>query len=145
MARCAVGWRTAGAGSTTLPIGSLFATAGVRPRILEIGVFNTTATAVCIALKRATAVGTPGTGLTEGYETDESNAIVATAFDTHTVTGTFTATVRQCSLGAAIGSGMVWTFAGTGMVIPQGTGNGVVIIPGVGTGQICDCYIVWEE
>lgn len=144
--RASAGWRTGGAGSTTLPIASLFATAALRPRIREVGVFNTTTTAVAIALRRATAVGTAGAGQTEVYEDDESQTPVATAFDTHSVAPTFvTGNVRVAPLGAAIGAGVIWTFGGNGLVIPQGTGNGVVVVPLTGTGQICDVYFSWDE
>jgi hypothetical protein len=144
--RASCGFRTTGAGSTTLPIASIFATAGCRPRVREIGVFNTTATAVAIAVRRMTAVGTAGTGQTEVYNDDDAQTILATVFDTHTVTGTFvTGSIRAASLGAAIGSGIIWTFADPGLIIPAGTGNGVVVVPLTGTGQICDVYFEWEE
>jgi hypothetical protein len=145
MSRFSAAWRSAGAGSTTLPIGSLFATASVRPRVAEVGVFNTTVTAVAIALRRATAVGTAGSAISKVYEDDDVQASVATPFDTHTVTPTFVAgNIRVASLGAAVGSGVIWTFP-LGLEIPPGTGNGLLIVPLVGTGQICDISITWDE
>lgn len=146
MARFAVGWRTTGAGSTTLPIGSLFATATTSPVIYEIGVFNTTAVAVALAVRRFTALGTAGTGQTEIFVDDIAATALATAVDTHTVTPTFvTGNVRVATLGAAIGSGVIWTFGDRGLRIPSGTGNGVGVVPLVGTGQICDLYFDWDE
>ena len=47
------------AGSTTLPIAALVGASTIRPRIWEIGVFNTTATAVALHLVRMTTAGTP--------------------------------------------------------------------------------------
>jgi hypothetical protein len=151
MARFAGGWRTAGPGSTTLPVASLFASASANPLIYEVGVFNTTAVAVAVALRRATAVGTPGTGRDEVFIDDEGSAssgatAVATLLDTHTVAPTFiTGNVRVAPLGAAIGSGVIWTFGERGLRIPSGTGNGICIIPLTGTGQILDVYFEWSE
>lgn len=140
------GFRTAGAGSTTLPIAGLTAAAARRLRIREIGIFNTTSTAVSIAIRRITAIGTPGAGQTEVYVDDESMAVSGTLLDTWTVTPTFvTGNVRVYSLGAAVGSGIVQPFGDNGLVVPQGTGNGVVIVPLTGTGQICDVYFDWDE
>jgi hypothetical protein len=149
MARFSASWRTAGAGSATLPIGSLYGTAAVRPRLVEVGVFNSTATAVTVALVRLTTTGTQGSTKTGVYEDDNSQAAVATPKDTHTVAPTITATaLRQASLGAAIGSGVIWTFGGgktPGLIIPNTTGDGVGIIIPTGTGQICDIAFTWDE
>src|SRR6266545_508867 len=133
--RVTAAWRTAGAGSTTLPIGSLFATAACRPVVWEIAVFNTTAVAVAIALRRVTAVGTAGAAIPKIYEDDELQTSLATPFDTHTVTPTFVSgNLRVASLGAAVGSGVIWTPSGSkGWPIPAATTNGIVIVPLVGT------------
>lgn len=148
MARFSSAWVTAGAGSSTLPIGSLYATAAVRPKLVEVGAFNTTAVAVTLTLNRLTTTGTQGSTKTGTYEDDESQAAVTTPKDTHTVAPTITAVgVRPLVLGAAIGSGAILTFGGgktAGLVIPQGTANGMGLVP-VGTGQICAVYFVWDE
>jgi hypothetical protein len=52
MARHSAGARAAGAGSATLPIGSLYSVAGTAPSLREVGIFNTTSTAVAIKLVR---------------------------------------------------------------------------------------------
>jgi len=146
MARFSGGWRTTGAGSTTLPIAGLTATAAVRPRLREVSVTNTTAVAVAMALRRITALGTAGTGQAEIYEDDESQTAIATLLDTWTVTPTFvTGNLRVVTLGAAIGSGVIWTFGENGLEIPTGTGSGIVLVPLVGTGQICDVSFSWSE
>jgi hypothetical protein len=149
MARFSAAWRTAGAGSTTLPIASLYATAAVRPKLVEVGVFNTTATAVAIALKRLTTAGTQGSTQTATYEDDNSQAAVTTPKDTHTVAPTITAVaMRQAVLGGAVGSGIIWTFGGgktSGIIIPNSTGDGVGLVIATGTGQICDVHFVWDE
>lgn len=146
MARFAVGWRTTGAGSTTLPIASIYGVAGVRAAVREIGVFNTTTTQVALAVRRVTTTGTQGTAQTEVYETDSAQTPLAAGFDTHTVAPTFvTGNLRVASLGAAIGSGVIWTFGDRGLVLPNTTGDGIVVVPLVGTGQICDVYFSWDE
>jgi hypothetical protein len=51
-------------------------------------------------------------------------------------------------LGAAIGSGVIWTFGGGvtgGLVIPNTTGDGIGLIVATGTGQICDVSFTWDE
>ena len=148
MARFAAAWRTTGAGSTTLPIAGLMSVAGVRPRLVEVGVFNSTATACAVALRRVTAAGTSGSTQSVVYESDPSQSALATPKDTWTVAPTFTAgNLRVASLGAAIGSGVIWTFAGSsgGLIIPNTTGDGVVVSVLTGTGQICDVSMIWDE
>src|SRR5215208_3965873 len=98
MARFSRGWRTAGAGSTTLPIASLYATAAVRPRVVEIGCFNSTATAVNVAVARLTTAGTQGATMAGGYEDDNSQTAVANPKDTHTVAPTIGTTLRPVRL-----------------------------------------------
>jgi hypothetical protein len=146
MARFAGGWTTTGAGSTTLPIAGLTAATATRPYVVEIGVFNTTAVAVAIAIRRITALGTAGAAQTEIYEDDPAKTAVATLLDTWTGAPTFVAgNIRVGRLGAAVGSGVIFTFGGRGLPIPSSTGDGVVIVPLVGTGQICDVYFSWDE
>lgn len=144
MARCSVGGRTS-AVPTTLRGPGLWATATSGAlKVREIQAFNTTAIAVAVALGIATAAGTVGAGLTEVNESDASHAILGVGFNTHTVDATLTAT-RHASLGAAIGSGIIWTFGDDGLVIPEGTANGIVIVCHTGTGQHLDFGFVWDE
>ena len=147
MPRHSGGTRSTGAGSTTLPVGSLYAAAAAGAAIREIGAFNTTATAVAIKLVRMTTTGTQGTGLTEGAWDQNKVGPQCTLFDTHTSTGPTLGDDLgfRTVLGAAVGSGIIWTFGDTGLVIPEGTGNGVGIIVATGTGQILDWYFAWDE
>lgn len=146
MARFSAGARSAGAGSTTLPVGSLYAANAAGAVIRELGVFNTTTTAAAVKLVRMTTTGTQGAGLTEAAHDPGRAAPSCTAFDTHTVAPTLGDDLGyRAVLGAAAGAGIVWTFGGEGLVIPEGTGNGVGIIVATGTGQILDWYIVWSE
>lgn len=144
MARCSVGGRT-NAVPTAARGPSLYAAAASGQLIVrEVGVFNTTATAVAVSLGIATSAGTQGTGLTEVNESDQTHTILGTGFQTHTADATLTNT-RHASLGAAVGAGIIYTFGENGLQIPEGTGNGVVITCHTGTGQHLDFYFVWDE
>lgn len=142
MARCAVAGRTS-AVPTAVRGPSVYATTAVRPNIREIGIFNTTTTAMAVAVARASATGTQGAGLTEVCLSDDSHTIVATGFTTHTADATVGSPIRQGSLGAAIGAGVIWTFSD--FEIDNLTTQGVVIICPTGTGQQIDYYIEWIE
>lgn len=149
MARYSAAFVSTGAGSATLPLGSIWATAAVRPRLVEIGVFNTTATAVTVALARFSAgTGTKGSAVTAVYENDDTQSPVTTVANTHTVTPTtISAAMRIAPLAAAIGSGVIWTFGGgrtEGLVLPAATTNGIGIVV-IGTGQICAISFTWDE
>ena len=144
MPRCSVGGRTS-AVPTAARGPSLYAAAGSGNLILrEVGAFNTTTTAVAVSLGIATATGTQGATLTEVNESDQTHTILGTGFNTHTADATLTNT-RHGSLGAAVGSFIIWTFGEGGILIPEGTGNGVVITCHTGTGQHLDFYFVWDE
>lgn len=144
--RAAAAFRTGGAGTTALPMASLMATAAVRPRIIEVGIFNTTATAVAICLKRISVAGGTHAAITEVQINDDSQTPVATVVDVDTGTApTLGAAMRQASLGAAVGSGVIWTFGDAGLIIPAGTTQGLAIVCATGTSQICDVYFDWIE
>lgn len=149
MARFSASFRSAGAGSTTLPLGSLYATTGVRPVLVEVGVFNTTTTAVNIALVRLSAgTGTKGSAITIIADSDTSQAAVATVANTHTVTPTTISTpFRVAPLAGAVGSGVIWTFGGPrgGTWINNTTTDAIAVIIASGTGQICDISFTWDE
>jgi hypothetical protein len=148
MARYAAAWRTAGAGSATLPMASLYAQATGSLWLAEVGVTNTTVTALSISLKRFSTLGTVG-AVVPGVGYEENDGGVTTkgiAADTHTGTAptAVAGEIRRASIGASIGSGIIWTFGGRGLFIPSGTANGVGLIPITGTGQICDVYFSWD-
>lgn len=143
MARCSVATRTS-AVPTAARGPSVYSTAALKPRIVEVGVWNTTTTAMAVGIARATATGTQGAGLTEVCEDDDSRTIVATGFNTHTADATVGACIRQASLGAFIGAGVIWTFP-KGIVLDKATTSGLVIVCPTGTGQHLDFYIAWEE
>jgi hypothetical protein len=113
----------------------------------EVGIFNTTSTAVALKLLRLVATGTPGAGLVEAKTDLERVAASCTLFDTHTVDPTAAAVDLgyRVTLGAAVGSGVIWTFGDAGIRIAPATTSGVGIIPATGTGQIVDWYMAWDE
>jgi hypothetical protein len=134
------------AGSTTLPIISLYGGTTVRPRLRELHLFNTTAVAVFLKLVRVTTTGTQGTALTEMPLITEDPAAIATAFNTHSVAPTITSgDLWRGSLGAAIGSGVILTFPEQGVVIPPTANNGLAVVVSTGTGQAVDATIIWDE
>ena len=144
MARCAVGGRTdALITSTRGPC--VYSTAALKPHIRAIEVFNTTTTAVAVAVVRASATGTQGTALTEVCLSDDARTIIATGFNTHTANATVGSPIRQASLGAAIGAGVIWTWGPGEFILDNATTAGVVIILPTGTAQHIDFAIEWDE
>lgn len=144
MARFSAGGRTS-AGSTTLPIISVYGNADTGPRVVEIGVSNTTAVAVALKLCKLTTAGTQGAGLTETSHDQGLPTADCTAVNTHSVAPTVVDVGYNITLGAVIGAGWIWTFGAGGLCVPAGTGNGVGVIVATGTGQVLDAYIVWDE
>ena len=140
------------AGSTTNPIISIYSAAASSCVIREIGVFNTTATAVALFLTRLTDAGTVGANLVEARHNPKSAPALCTAVGTHTSTGPTLGEDLgyRTVLGAAVGSGVIWTFGDTGIVVSaadavEAVGNGVGVLVENGTGQACQAYIVWDE
>lgn len=143
MPACAAAGRSVTNLPTTLRGPNLYCPAGKGIWVKEVGVFNTTATGVAVALLLATTLGTQAEALTEVCVEDASYTPVglAAASQTGNAAGT---SIRQASLGAAIGSGVIWTFE-KGLYRPAGTGNGIVLICPTGTAQHLDFYFAWEE
>ena len=150
MARFTSGVLT-GAGSATLPIFSLYTPAASTGTLREVGAFNTTATAVALSLVRVTTTGTQGAGQTEALYNPKGPPALCTAFTTHTIAPTLGDDLGyRCSLGAAVGSGIIWTFGDTGLIIGapdavEAVTNGIALIVENGTGQACQVYFVWDE
>ena len=134
------------AGSTTLPIMSLYGSASVRPRLRELHLFNATSTAVSLKLVRVTTAGTRGSAVTAMPEVAEDPAAVAATYQTHTVAPTITSgDLFRCVLGAAAGAGIMYTFPDQGIVIPMTANNGLAVVVSTGTGQTVECTFVWDE
>lgn len=145
--RVSVAGRSTVAGTSARAIASLFAIASKGFRLREVGVFNTTTTAVAVALVRFTNATGVGAGLTEvtwDAGIDNTSPQI-TGFAGHTADGAVGSPIRYATLGAAAGSGVIWTFGDSGIVVPPGTSNGIGIICPTGTGQILDYYYDWDE
>jgi hypothetical protein len=141
-----VAGRSTVVGTTLRAIASLYSLAAKGFRLREVGVFNTTTTAVAVALVRFTATGTQGAALTEvAWDATVEGTPQITGFAGHTADGTVGSAIRQAVLGAAAGAGVIWTFGSGGLVIPVGVANGIGVICPTGTGQILDYYFDWEE
>ena len=115
--------------------------------LVEVGLFNTTATAVAVKLQRLTTAGTQGAGLAEAPHDPSAAAAACTAFTTHSGTPPSLGADLgyRATLGAAIGSGVIWTFGDKGIRLTPGTANGVGVLIENGTGQALQAYICWDE
>jgi hypothetical protein len=144
MARYSAGMTAAGAGTTVRPIIGLLSTAGACPVLREVGMFNTTAVSCVYRLVNFTA-GTAGSNLTERKHRQHSLAATATAWGLWTADATIGEDLGyRAVLGAAIGSGAILTFGAEGLEGELGATSGIGLVP-VGTGQICEVYMVWDE
>jgi hypothetical protein len=146
MARYSTGCLTT-AGSTTLPIASLYAGANAGGTLREIGLSNTTSSAVSLKLVRLTTTGTQGSGLTEARHNPNSPQTAnCGAFNTHSGAPTLGDDLGyRIRLGAADGAAVIWTFGADGVVVPVGTSNGVGVIVESGSGQAVLLDMVWDE
>ena len=144
MARFYAGGRSSAA-STSVRGPGLYAGANDKLKLVEVGIFNTTTTAFAAQLTRATAAGTPTGQITNVLKGDPDTSVNGAAYTGHSADATVLGSGPQASIGAAIGSGTIWTFGDSGLIIPKGTANGAVIILPTGTGQIFDFYFVWDE
>ena len=146
MSKFAAGLTTA-AGSATLPICALVGGTAARIRISEIGVFNTTSTAVNLVLCRLTTAGTPGTAATSRL-TDAADTATAVGALRNTYTGT-APTTTELGIGfplpAAVGAGLILPFPDDVLTIPAVAAAGIGILVESGTGQICRVYFRWNE
>lgn len=143
----AVAGLTTSAGSTTLPICALIGGTGGRIRITEIGVFNTTTTAVNLVLCRLSTAGTPGTSATSRL-TDSADAATLVGVLKNTYTGTAPTTTELgigFPLGAAVGSGLVMTFPDDTLTIAATANAGIGLLVESGTGQACRVWFRWSE
>ncbi len=150
MARYSAGARTT-AGTAARPMMSIWSAAASTGTLREVGCFNTTATAVEIFLTRLTAVGTAGALITESAYNPKGPPALCTTNTTHSADATLGEDLGyRAVLGAAVGSGVIWTFGDSGIQIglPDAVElvtNGIGIILETGTGQICQTYFVWDE
>lgn len=142
--RHSIAGRATVVGTTLRAMFSLFAVASVGAKVREVGIVNTTSTALAVALVRFTNATGVGAGLTEANY-DPANPAQCTGFAGHTADGATGEVIRQGTLAAAVGAGIVWTFGDSGILIPVGTANGIGVICPTGTGQICDYWLDWDD
>lgn len=138
---------TTTAGSTTLPLAALVGGTGGRIRITEIGVFNTTSTAVNLVLCRLSTAGTPGTAATSRL-TDAGDAAAAVGTLRNTYTSTAPTTTELgigFPLSAAVGSGVVLTFPDDTLTIPPTANAGIGFLLESGTVQVVRLWMRWHE
>jgi hypothetical protein len=142
MARTAVSYRATGVGSTTLPTTSIYSLGTGDVWLVEVGATNTAAVAFELSLIRLTTAGTQGASAgTVTYEEGASNLTAKwAAVQAHTVAPTLGGEVRRASIGASIGSGVIFTFGGRGLLLPSGTANGLGLIAITGAAQLADVY-----
>lgn len=145
MARCGGAGRGVTNAATSVRGPNLYCSADGGLRVREIGVFNTTSTAFCVGVGIATALGTVAGAVTEYCEDDNGHTVLGIVNTSHSADATIAATVRQASVGAAIGAGVIFTFGDNGLYRPEGTGNGVVLNLPAGSAQFFDFYFVWDE
>ena len=150
MARFSAGVLT-GAGTSLRPMMSIYSAAASTGTLREVGCFNTTATAVAIRLVRISDVGTQGAGQNEARYNIKGPPALCTVFTTHTADITVAEDLGyRAVLGAAVGSGVIWTFGDLGLVIgaadaAEAVTNAIGLILENGTGQACQAYMVWDE
>ena len=109
MARYSIAGRSTVAGTTLRAVASLFAVASRTMKLREVGVFNTTSTALAVSLVRFTNATGVGAGLTEVAYDEAAAAPNGTGFAGHTADGAVGSAIRQASLpprSAAASSGL---------------------------------------
>lgn len=136
-----------GPGSTTLPLASLYAAATGRLFITQIGLTNTTATAVAIKLVRMSTAGTRPTAWAASTLSQEDTATaVGLAYGTHTVAPTLGADLGyRTVLAPAVGANVIWTWADRILTLSAVANNGIGVIVENGTGQALQAYFEWGE
>lgn len=145
MARYSAGMTAAGAGTTVRPVIAILATASVRPKVREIGIFNTTSTAAVYEIVQFTG-GTAGATVT-AYSHDLGNLGTPNCLAKQLWTADMNTVVKtgyRIQLGAAVGSGGIFTFGDNGISPALGSTNGIGLVPAA-TGQVCEVYMVWDE
>lgn len=140
------------AGTATLPFFAIRSnSATLTPVIREIKCFTTAANAARIRIVRLTTAGTSSAvTINKMYE---GGTATATATVAHTYSSTAptiqSGDVDIAAVGAAIGSGFVYTYYGEskGLWVSAGASNanGIALIEVADTANTYDCTVIWEE
>lgn len=147
MARFAAGGLTT-AGSTALPLWSIYTATTGRPFITQIGLVNTSSTAVALRLVRLSTTGTRGSAITPiNLSHEDTAAATAGVYNTHTVGPTIASDLGyRWVLGAAAGSGITWTWPDRVLTIsPASANNGIGCVVENGSGQAIQFYVEFGE
>lgn len=146
MAKYSAGALATGAGSTTLPTMTLYATATVGPKLREIAVFNSTATACVYELVTFSTAGTQGSSIGTAGLWDPGQPAASCALK-HASSSTAPTVAQRLGilfpLAATIGAGVIRQVPD--MAISLGTGNGFGLLVHAGTGQLCYIDMTWVE
>jgi hypothetical protein len=125
---------------------TLYSTASVGPKIREIAMFNSTATACVYELVTFSTAGTQGASIGTPGTWDPGQGAAACALK-HASSSTAPTVAARLGilfpLAAAVGSGVIRQF--NDLAIAIGTGNGLGLLVHTGTGQLCDIDITWLE
>jgi hypothetical protein len=110
--------------------------------IYEIGVFNTAATAGEFAISRASTAQSGSTSVV-GVGRLSPSATSVTNLDTAWSTAPSIGTVkmREFSLSATIGAGVIFTYA-NGLIVPE---SGNLLISTLSAVGVVNVYFVWDE
>jgi hypothetical protein len=139
-----LGVRTSGVTSATAAW-EIRASANVRARVLEIGVFLAAATASTYAIGRPAAIGVTPTTPVDFVPNDPADVTVAgqvqSALAWATAPTVPTAFFRRVSLPATIGTGIIWTFPQP-IVIPA---SGSIVLWNAALNGVVDAYAVIDE
>lgn len=114
-------------------------------RLIELGLFTTTAAAGTYGLVRSSTVGATFTSLTGIGEDTQSNAaagVIDTAATTAPVPVSTTAFFRTAVFPATIGSGAIWTFP-IGLMLAAGGAFTIYQTTAAAVGL--SMYAVWDE
>lgn len=144
MARYSAGMTAAGAGTSVRPIFGLLSTAAISALVREIACWNTTATACAFKVVRFTG-GTPGADQVESKHRPNSPAASCIAKGLWTADATIVEdTGYRMQLGDAIGAAGILTFGDNGLETALGATAGIGLVP-IGTGQVVEVYLAWDE
>lgn len=145
MARYSAGGTATIAGTSARPIFGILNTAAVTAQIREIGIYNTTTTECIFKVVKFTG-GTAGADVTEApfRENGPASICQAKAGWTADTSAIDVDTGIRIMCPAAKGGGAILTFGADGISHALGTTKGVGMIP-VGTGQIVEWYVVFDE